>query len=173
MQIGPDEDRESHRSNCPETTSTPEEPEIREEIVVRMLDELIDEAKETATQHRLATRGEGDMSPQHEQGIPMHTESNFMLIRRDTSLSARQQVNLIQRERQERGAQQSQSMDTFFTQLAQDMDDATPAGTKKKYKPIQDDFEVDPRCYNRSGRLTWVIGLLYCDPRLCGWRHRE
>ena len=55
MRIGPGESHESPESNCLETRNTPEEPEIREEVVVRMLDELIDEAKETASQHRLAT----------------------------------------------------------------------------------------------------------------------
>src|SRR5947207_1734659 len=120
IRFGSDESHESRESNCPETTSTPEEPEIREEIVVRMLDELIDKAKEAAS---LVTQGEASGGPHHEQGI--RAESEFMLIHRDTSLSAHQRVNLIQQGRQERGVEQRQSMDTFLTQLDQEIDDAT------------------------------------------------
>jgi hypothetical protein len=33
-------------------------------------------------------------------------------------------------------------MNDFLDQLDQEIDDATPVGTKNKYRPIQDDFEV-------------------------------
>ena len=78
IQFGSDESQESRESNCPETTSTPEEPEIREEVVVRMLDELIDESKEAASQHRLVTRGEGNGA---FATSTQKLQSDFMLIR--------------------------------------------------------------------------------------------
>ena len=67
-----------------------------------------------------------------------------MLIRLDDSLSTRQQVNLIQQGRQEREVRQRRDMNNFLDQLDQEIDDATPAGTRNKYRPIQDDFEVNP-----------------------------
>ncbi len=92
-----------------------------------MLDELVNEAKESTNHHGLTRQGEGN---------------DFMPIRRDASLSVRQQVNLIQQGRQERGVRQRRDMNDFLDLLDKEIDDATPVGTKNKYKPIQDDFEV-------------------------------
>ena len=139
MRVGSDK---SCESNCLEMRSASQEPEIGEEIVVRMIDELIDEAKEAASNHRLVTQGEGNGGAQQEHGSSVHAESDFVLIRCDASLSTRRQVNLIQQGRQEREVRQRRDMNDFLDRLDQEIDDATPVGTKNKYRPIQDDFEV-------------------------------
>jgi hypothetical protein len=137
---------QSHESNCPETTRIPHELETGignckddDTAAVRMMDELINEAMEAANHHRLKER---DGPAHHEQGGSILTQHDFMPIRRDTSLSARQQVNLIQQERQEREVGQRRDMNDFLDRLDKEIDEAIPVGTKNKYKPIQDDFEV-------------------------------
>ena len=57
-------------------------------------------------------------------------------------LSARQQTNQFQQKRQTREIQQLRDMNDFLNELDQEIDEAIPAATKKKYKPIQDDFQV-------------------------------
>jgi hypothetical protein len=58
------------------------------------------------------------------------------------SLSDRQQTNQFHQGRQVREIQRMRDMNNFLDELDQEIEDAAPATTKKKYKPIQDDFQV-------------------------------
>ena len=133
-----------------------------EEINKRMMEKLIDEAKEDMDRYKLMRDGASSSharansrSRRHQETTPLvrNAPSNTEAIQvrpdspathtANTLLSVRQQVNLIQQERQEREVQQRQNMNDFLDELDQEIDDATPVGTKNKYRPIQDDFEVN------------------------------
>lgn len=56
--------------------------------------------------------------------------------------SHRQQVNQRKIERKAQIIRQQREMDVFLDTIDEEIDEAIPTGTKKKYQPIQDDFEV-------------------------------
>lgn len=57
-------------------------------------------------------------------------------------LSRRQQVNQRKAMRRESEIKEKREMNIFMDAIDEEIDEATPEGTKKKYGPIQDDFEV-------------------------------
>ena len=129
-----------------------------------MMDKLIDEAREDVNHYKL-TRHNDRVDRRAREGFILTRHANeslaFSRIDDKTSLSDRQQVSLIQQGRQEREVRQRRDMNEFLDQLDQEIDDATPVGTKNKYRPIQDDFEVVSFTMNHN-ELTFVIGFLPC-----------
>jgi hypothetical protein len=57
-------------------------------------------------------------------------------------LSQRQQVNQRKAMRKKSEARELREMNVFLDEIDEEIDEATPEGTKRKYGPIQDDFEV-------------------------------
>ncbi|TMC17191.1 MAG: hypothetical protein E6J34_19020 [Chloroflexi bacterium] len=136
-----------------------------EEINMRMMEKLINEARQDVDSYRLMSQRQGKDNgsaqqeqrgsiPRRRQGLmslgsavqmessPRQAVSSPVEYNHDMPLSIRQQVNLIQQGRQEREVRQRRQMNDFLDQLDQEIDDAIPIGTKNKYRPIQDDFEV-------------------------------
>jgi len=61
---------------------------------------------------------------------------------KSSQLSTRQRTNQFQQRRQAYGIQQRKKMNDFLNELDNEIDMAIPMATMKKYKPIQDDFQV-------------------------------
>ena len=51
-------------------------------------------------------------------------------------------------------------MNDFLNQLDQEIDDAIPAATKKKYKPIQDDFQI----------INHILSILILFLEILSWK---
>jgi hypothetical protein len=80
-----------------------------------------------------------------------------------TQLSQRQQVNQRKAMRKESEVRELREMNIFLDEIDEEIDEATPEGTKKKYRPIQDDFEVHLYLFSinmNPNMLTLVVGLL-------------
>jgi hypothetical protein len=109
----------------------------------------------------------GEVGPSAKPAARDHGELKAALSPICKQLSQRQQVNQRKAMRKKSEAQEQREMNIFLDEIDEEINEATPEGTKNKYRPIQDDFEVctssPTSLFSFSidlNMLTSVVGLL-------------